>query len=75
MKQIEPLFLAERLAAGDLDPEALAWLAHGLRRFLAGASGRMLFSFSILYGATNNETLPALPPSYPPAWRRLSRHA
>ena len=34
----EPLFLAERLAAGDPDPEALAWLAHGLRRFLAGAA-------------------------------------
>lgn len=28
----EPMFLAERLAAGDPDPEALAWLAHGLRR-------------------------------------------
>ena len=34
----EPLVLAERLAAGDPDPEALAWLAHGLRRFLAGAA-------------------------------------
>lgn len=33
----EPLFIAERLAAGgSLDDEALAWLAHGLRRFLAG---------------------------------------
>jgi|GEM_PF-4901757 len=33
----EPLFIAERLAdGGSLDPEALAWLSQGLKRYLRG---------------------------------------
>jgi hypothetical protein len=33
----EPLFIAERLAdGGTLDPEALAWLSQGLKRYLRG---------------------------------------
>lgn len=31
---VDPLTLAQRAAAGDLDPEAVQWLAAGFRRFL-----------------------------------------
>ena len=35
---IDPLSLAQRTAAGDLDAEACAWLAEGFAAWLAGAA-------------------------------------